>query len=207
MRGWAFLVTRNLDLDWRAIYAPAFLVDSKREMALALETADTPHQDVVTIKDVVIPDAPARKLAYRSRPIGELLSSQSADRFGRQIHVIEGLLLEHEVAPTAADLATCLDSMQDEFCKILGRFWTETNEEAVPEISRAQEIRSTNSSEHGGAPREIPDAIRWRDGVIRWVLCVPLLRSIPRQLQRLPVLRRRQEDYRHDNGTEDAGKN
>ncbi|MGH3586183.1 MAG: hypothetical protein ACRDQ0_07640, partial [Pseudonocardia sp.] len=93
MEVWPFVVTRNPVLDWRAIYAPEFLLAAHDDYRLVTATAGQ-HPE---------PGRVARSgdltLAFASRPASDVLGpARGRDGFGRLVHVIEGVVTRSSIA-------------------------------------------------------------------------------------------------------------
>ncbi|GAA3247625.1 hypothetical protein GCM10017691_57080 [Pseudonocardia petroleophila] len=126
---WPFVVTRNPVLDWRAIYAPAFLVAGNDDYRLVTATAGR-HPEPGRIKR-----SGGLTLAFCSRPAGEVLgSTRSRDRFGRLVHVVEGVLAQGGAALGLHHLDAVREVEAGRIKGLVADFWGRT-EEGVPPVA------------------------------------------------------------------------
>lgn len=136
VEAWPFIVARNATLDWRPILAPSFLVDVGADYLLVTETSDPgaePSRPNVSVVESA--RAGTITLAFRTVPATSALLGRTPvepllDRFGRPLHVIEGLAIRgaHEVL--AGDLRTAIDRVRAETLRLMPAFWEEQSESA-----------------------------------------------------------------------------
>ncbi|MGN7200338.1 hypothetical protein [Arthrobacter sp. SAFR-044] len=145
---WPFIVARNPELDWRPIYAPDFLVQDKNDFMLVLQTGSAPHQESILTKTIDVRHRGRFTLAFRSRPASQMLrDTEGKDRFGRPIHVIEGLVVPGWHPIDEAGVERLLDAQQELTAELLGAFWGTSSEQALAVPSSAQELEPRKAAE------------------------------------------------------------
>ena len=190
VQAWPFVVSRNPALDWRAIVAPPFLIDARADYLLVTETADPgsgahgPQVRVATSGRVG-----SVTLLFRASPatavlLGEETDDPLEDRFGRPVHIVEGVALlgAYDVEP--AGLPTLLREVRPTTVEVYPEFWRRTDEAIAPSPSR-------------------PLLMSGVDGISGGSRIGPLLGGTMAALAAfILVLRRRARATRLDNGSE-----
>ncbi|WP_261570446.1 hypothetical protein [Frankia gtarii] len=138
---WMFLVTRNRELDWRAILAPSFLIDANDDFRLVTRTATPAHPQPPTARALDVPGHPQLTLLYRSRPAGELLGLPTArDRFGRPIFVVEGMVVDGPVSPAPEVIQAAIEDGLTGLEDLVRDFWKQSDEAAPPLVAPCRPI-------------------------------------------------------------------
>ena len=97
LEAWPFIVARNATLDWRPILAPPFLIEAEADYLLVTQTSGPGEGSTLPRLSVIDSSkAGAITIAYRSVPatsalLGRTPAEPLLDRFGRPLHVVEGL--------------------------------------------------------------------------------------------------------------------
>lgn len=145
-QAWPFIVARNATLDWRPILAPPFLIDAQADYLLVTETSG-PDPELTQPSVTVVKSAQAGTITvvYSSIPATtELLGRQPAepllDRFGRPLHVVEGLVLRGDYRDLPSGLQPTLERVRAETLRLLPAFWDEEDEAAPPAPSQPMPI-------------------------------------------------------------------
>ncbi|EIV95209.1 hypothetical protein [Frankia sp. QA3] len=138
---WMFLVTRNRELDWRAILAPGFLIDANDDFQLVTRTAAPAHPQPPTARPLDVPGRAQLTLLYRSRPAGEVLGLPTArDRFGRPIFVVEGMVVDRPVSPPPAMIQAAIEDGLTGLEDLVRAFWQQSDEAAPPQVAPCRPI-------------------------------------------------------------------
>lgn len=161
VEAWPFAVTRNRMLDWRPILAPDFLLEADGDFMLTYETAadESGDPDRVFRKEVALPQSQQVTLVYRQLPltadwIGGSADDRLRDEFGRELDVVEGLVMTGEVPDAEDAFGTFLPQLHPLVRKTLASFWEETDEAARAEAShRLAEPMAGASANAGVAGR------------------------------------------------------
>jgi len=158
IEAWPFVVARNATLDWRPILAPSFLVDAEADYLLVTETsgrgADLTQPSISVIESTKVG---AITVAYRSVPatsalLGRTPAEPLLDRFGRPLHVVEGLVIRGAHRAPPGDLGSALDGVRTETLRLMPAFWEEESETAPAERSQPVHIRLSTQE-----PTVLPD--------------------------------------------------
>jgi hypothetical protein len=92
-RAWPFLVSRNLDVDYRTVVIAEFLAGSVLEQRLASQLDVEPGKDL-RYADIETPGVGPLTALYRVVPAELSGGRVFRDRFGRTICWVEGLVME-----------------------------------------------------------------------------------------------------------------
>lgn len=158
LEAWPFVVARNATLDWRPILAPSFLVDAGADYLLVTQTSG-PGADpnLPNLSVVESSKAGTITLAFRSIPATSALLGQTPaepllDRFGRPLHIVEGLAIRgaHQVSP--GNLQPVIDGVRRETLRVLPAFWEEESETVA--AMRSQPVRISVASRETAVPPE-----------------------------------------------------
>lgn len=159
-QAWPFIVTRNATLDWRPILAPPFLIDAKADYLLVTETSG-PSPELTQPSMNVVESAGAGTITVvfssiqaTTEMLGRQPAEPLADRFGRPIHVVEGLVLRGAQDPSPSDLQSTLDRVRDETLRLLPAFWDEEDEAAPPARSRPMPITVITAQAPAAPPHD-----------------------------------------------------
>lgn len=179
VEGWPFIVARNATLDWRPILAPPFLVDAGADYLLVTETsapgADLPLPRISVIESTKVG---AITVAYRSVPatsglLGRTPAEPLLDRFGRPLHVVEGVVIRGAHRGPPGDLGSVLDGVRAETLRLLPAFWDEESETAP--AARSQPVRISVPGGGTTAPPENERRASRSDGWPPLPLAIALL--------------------------------
>lgn len=158
LEAWPFVVARNATLDWRPILAPAFLVDAQADYLLVTETADA-GQDPAQLSQSVIESSKVgtMTLVFRSVPATSSLLSRTPvepllDRFGRPLHVVEGLVIRGADDGVHGDLGAAVDGVRAETLRLMPAFWKERSETAP--AARSTPVHITVADRASAGPPE-----------------------------------------------------
>lgn len=155
IEAWPFIVARNATLDWRPILAPPFLVDAQADYLLVTETSG-PGGDTAQLSLSVVESSTAGTitLVFRSTPAtSDLLGSTPAepllDRFGRPLHVVEGLVLRGDHRTPPGELRPAVDRVRNQTLRLLPAFWEEESEAAATLRSEPMMIDTATEATSG----------------------------------------------------------
>lgn len=143
-QAWPFIVARNANLDWRPILAPGFLIDASADYLLVTESSGPEDgSGRPNVKVVESAKAGTITLIFSSIPatselLGEARAEPLVDRFGRPLHVVEGLAVQGSGQLAPSDLEPSLEHVHAETIRLFPAFWVETAE-AVPPL-RSQPV-------------------------------------------------------------------
>ena len=98
---WPFLVSRNQSIDYKTVVAPDFIADAKIRSLLARVTeGDLTDERKANIRWVEVPDdkftVVFRVVKAKKKDIGESGNEVLKDPFGREIYLVEGLVIRKE---------------------------------------------------------------------------------------------------------------
>jgi len=161
LEAWPFVVARNATLDWRPILAPPFLVDAGADYLLVTETADAgrdptePGQSVVESSKVGTITIAFRSVPATSALLGRTPAEPLLDRFGRPLHVVEGVVIRGDHKGLPEGLALVVNGVRAETLRLMPAFWEEESETAPAERSEPARI-----SVPGGESTVLPEQER-----------------------------------------------
>lgn len=147
---WPFVVSRNPELDWRPVIAPPFLIEARADYLLVHETAGGGASDRPQLRRV---DSGLGRLtlAYRRRDAWTALLGDSSnlageqqlhDRFGRPIHLIEGLVVRGDRDIPRSQVGPLLDAVRVQAAAAFPSFW-QLADESIPPLPSAPLIVPT----------------------------------------------------------------
>lgn len=146
LEAWPFIVARNATLDWRPILAPPFLVDAQADYLLVTETSG-PGRDPAQVSRSVVDSAKAGTITLvfcsttaTSDLLGRTPTEPLLDRFGRPLHVVEGLVIRGAHRASPDDLRPAIDAVRAETLRLLPAFWDEESETALAERSHPMHV-------------------------------------------------------------------
>lgn len=152
---WPFIVARNASLDWRPILAPPFLIDARADYLLVTETSD-PDPELPQPRTIEVESVQAGRLTivFSTLPAtSHLLGRQSEetllDRFGRPMHIVDGLVLRGGRRGRTGSMENALDRVRAETLRRFPDFWEESDESTPPARSEPIPI---DVAEQTGAP-------------------------------------------------------
>lgn len=157
---WPFIVARNATLDWRPILAPPFLVDAQADYLLVTETS-APGEDANQPNLAVIESAKVGTitLAFRSIPATSALLGRTpveplADRFGRPLHVVEGIVIRGAHRVHWGHLRPAIDGVRAETLSLWPAFWEQESETDPPARSQPTPVSAATQGTTGHPPNE-----------------------------------------------------
>jgi len=170
VEAWPFIATRNATLDWRPILAPPFLIKVRSDYLLVTETSGAdPHLLLATRKLVDSDRAGAITLVFSSRvATTELLGHEPPepllDRFGRPVHVVEGLVFRGRPSVSPSEQEASLAAVRALTREQFPVFWHQVDEGVPPKHSAAMRmptdspaaVATTDVKPKGGSHRSLP---------------------------------------------------
>jgi hypothetical protein len=144
---WPFIVARNPSLDWRPICVPDFLAESRCEFVLVTETPEPPSDGTVRVRQIELSTAGSLTIVYRAKHAAyylpeQLIDGRAADRFGRPINVVEGLVYRGKFALEDDCIAHQMDDASRLAESAIPAFWFVEDEDVEPVITQQISSRS-----------------------------------------------------------------
>lgn len=156
VEAWPFVLSRNPVLDWRAVSAPAFMVDRLADFEL-LQVAHpaplTPHPWPLTVRYHTSSSVGPLTVVFASSMASHPDGTDRTDRFGRPVRLVYGIVLRGTWPVVPPGWGDAVAALEGPALDSLDRFWPIEDEAHVPAASVPIRLASPSM-----VPDEVADA-------------------------------------------------
>ena len=147
---WPFVISRSRSIDYRTLVAPDFILEAKSVHVIS-DNAGGEREHVLLSTHVPRSPVGPLSLFYRIVP-AQHNEEYVLDAFGRQVNIIEGVVMKGIIKDGSVTLQT-LEDIHSQYYSTLTTFWNEDN---VIQIVPAHAMFETGSKNVPDIPTSMP---------------------------------------------------